>query len=250
MHSVSRRQRELIQRDATILQAAQEILSEDGYYGLTMERVARKSSLPKGTIYLRFGCKEDVVLALAERAVRKRVEMMQRGAAFLGRSRERILAIGEAVGLFLTLYPAESRVIHTAMGPLREKASPERVAALVQVETEAMEILRGVLRGAIEAQDLVLQGDTTLEEILLGTWGLVDGAQVLIESGAPQRSLGIQEPLRSVWRYFNVVADGYGWRPLFSEWDYEQSLSRVRREIFPEEVRQACANSAWYGSGR
>jgi len=42
------------------------------------------------------------------------------------------------------------------------------VAALVQVETEAIEILRGVLRDAIEAQDLFLQGDTTLEEILLG----------------------------------------------------------------------------------
>jgi len=48
VYSVSRRHRELIQRDTTILQAAQEILSEVGYYGLTMESVARKSSLRRG----------------------------------------------------------------------------------------------------------------------------------------------------------------------------------------------------------
>jgi len=72
----------------------------------------------------------------------------------------------------------------------------------------------------------------------------VDGTKFLLKAER-QRFARIQEPLRSVWRYFNVVATAT-LAALVSEWDYERSLSRVRKEIFPEEVRQACARSAWY----
>ncbi len=244
------RHRELLERDAAILDAAREILIESGYYGLTMDRVALKSNLPKGTVYLRFGCKEDLVLALAARAMSMRLSLMERGASFSGRTRERAAALGEAVSLFQRLHQAESRVIHTSMGPLREKASPERVTELVRLETDSIGVFAKILAEAVADGDLKLKGETSIDEIVLGTWALIEGAHVLVENAGPERSLNIHDPFHKVWRYFNSIADAYGWRPLFAEWDYEETLARVRKEIFPQEAQQLYVKDMWYGDRR
>jgi len=246
---VSRRRKILQERDSAILGAAEEILLEDGYYGLTMDAVASKSNVSKGTVYLHFGCKEDVVLALAQRAMVQRNDLIRRGAGFEGRARERVLALGEAMGLFQRLHTDQSSIIHMAMGPVREKASVERVAALVRLEEEATGILREVVEDAVASGDLAAPRAGMIEELLLGAWALVDGAYTLIESGAVGASLKIKDPFHKVWRSFNVLADGYGWRPLFSEWNYEESMSRIRKSIFPDEAQRLYGEGNWYGDG-
>ncbi len=247
---VSPRQQELNERDAAILQSAHEIFSNNGYHGLTMDRVASACTLPKGSLYLRFSSKEDILVALAERASRKRIALMRRAAGFAGRARERMLGVGEAVSLFARLNPGDSRILHTAMGPLKEKSSPERLQALVYAERDTLEVVRHITEDALASGDLVLCDGATIEEILLGAWGLVDGVQALIEGGSLQAALAVQDPLHAVWRFFNVAADGYGWRPLFSEWDYEETLERLRREIFPVEVQELYGKGAWHGGQR
>lgn len=247
---VSPRQQELNERDSAILERAREIFSNNGYHGLTMDRVASACTLPKGSLYLRFSSKEDILVALAERASRKRVALMRRAAGFAGRARERLLGVGEAVSLFARLHPEDSRILHTAMGPLKEKGSPERLQALVYAERDTLEVVRGIAEDAIASGDLVLRNGATVEEILLGAWGLVDGVQALIEGGSLQSALGIETPFHTVWRFFNVAADGYGWRPLFSEWDYEETLARLRREVFPDEAQELYGKGAWYGDHR
>ncbi len=231
----SPRLRKLQERDAAILDHARTIFLREGYYGLTMDRIASESGLAKGTIYHYFSCKEEILVALADIAMQKRNAMMLRGTQFKGLSRERVLAVGEAVGLFVQLHSGESRIIHAAMGPLREKTPPLRLRSLVQAEQEGLGILRGVIEEAITEGDLVLQEGTSVEEILIGTWGLVDGAHALIESGA-SGPLRLADPLDSIWRFWNFAADGYGWRPFFSERDYAESLVRARKEVFAEEA--------------
>jgi AcrR family transcriptional regulator len=49
--------------DRAILQAALELLAEDGYRALTMERVRERSGVGKATIYRRYGSKEELVSA-------------------------------------------------------------------------------------------------------------------------------------------------------------------------------------------
>src|SRR3954453_502741 len=52
--------------DRAILQAALELLAEDGYRLLTMERVRERSGVGKATIYRRYGSKEELVSAAIE----------------------------------------------------------------------------------------------------------------------------------------------------------------------------------------
>lgn len=235
------------ERDAVILGVARELFLSDGYYGLTMERIAAQCGVSKGTIYHYFTCKEEIIVALAEASLRKRTELMRRAAHFSGTARERMLALGEAVCLFTQLNPGDSRIIHSAMGPLREKTPPLRVQSLVLAEQEELGILRRVIESALASGDLALRQGASVDEILFGTWGLVDGAYALIEGGVPSTSLSLIDPFDSVLRFWNNAADGYGWRPLSSEWDYAESLIRVRKEVFAEEAQKVFGEGVWHG---
>ncbi|MBN2310427.1 MAG: TetR/AcrR family transcriptional regulator [Candidatus Hydrogenedentes bacterium] len=249
MMMLSPRQREIEEREKAILEVARELLLESGYYALTMDRIALASACPKGTMYQSFASKEDIVLALACQSGERRDNMIARATKFQGRPRERILAMGEAAALFSRLNPDDSRILHTATGPIREKAVPERTRALARLEARAVDLLLGVLGEARAQGDLPLRDGSTMEEMAFGIWALVEGGFTLIESGVPHNAFGIGTPWTHVFRVFNVLADGYGWRPLFAEFDWEESLARVRRTLFPEEAQRLYGEGAWYGDG-
>jgi len=247
MPSLSRRQRELRDRDSRILRAARDLALDLGYHGVTMDQIAQASDCPKGTLYHRFISKEDVLVALATESLERRTELMRRAITFNGRSRERALAVGEAIGLFTRLYPADSRILHMANGPVREKASLARVTALFAQERNSIELFRGVLHDAVVAGDLQVEDEARLDEITLGTWGLVEGVFTLIEGRIAEHALGLKDPFHRLWCFFNRSADAYGWRPLFNEWDYEESMANLRRQIFPEEAQALYGVGQWMG---
>ena len=63
----SLRERQRQERAALILQAAEEVLSEKGYHDTSMDEIAARVGIAKGTVYLHFPSKEDLVFALFER---------------------------------------------------------------------------------------------------------------------------------------------------------------------------------------
>lgn len=65
--SLKERQRE--ERAELILQAAEAVLAEKGYYETSMDEIAARVGVAKGTIYLHYPSKEDLVVALFEREV-------------------------------------------------------------------------------------------------------------------------------------------------------------------------------------
>src|ERR1700739_1645583 len=100
-----RKQREVQGREGRILEVARAMIVEDGYHGLSMERIAEALEYSKGTIYQHFSCKEEILMALVNQSMDRRLDLFRRAAAFRGGSRERITAIGAACELFFQLYP-------------------------------------------------------------------------------------------------------------------------------------------------
>ncbi len=247
MLQLSERQLAIQERENTILDAACRVLLKQGYFGLTMEAVAKASECPKGTLYQRFGCKEDLLIALALRSFDRRLAMMTRGARYEGLSRERVLALGEAVSLFTRLYPDDSRIMHAATGPVREKATPERMRHLMEIEQRMIGILQGILKDAEAEGNLECRYEGMVTEMIFGIWALVDGSFTLIECDSPRAALGIQNPFTNMFRTFNTLADAYGWRPLFSEHNWEETLARVRRSVFPMEAQAVYGEGNWHG---
>lgn len=173
--------------------------------------------------------------------------MIRRGASFPGRARERMAGVGEAVTLFARLNRNESRIIHNAGGPLREKASSERVEAIARIEWETASLLRTVVQDGVDDGDLELASSTTVERITFAIASLVDGGFALLENGIPQNVLGLARPGHELWHAYNTLADAYSWQPLSSEVDWEEILAKIRQDIFPEEAQRLYGNECWYG---
>ncbi len=64
MRSLRERQRE--ERAALILEVAQQLFSEKGYLEASIDEIAARAGIAKGTVYLHFASKEELVVALFE----------------------------------------------------------------------------------------------------------------------------------------------------------------------------------------
>ncbi|MGI9061640.1 MAG: TetR/AcrR family transcriptional regulator [Ktedonobacteraceae bacterium] len=61
------KERQRQERADLILQVAEQVLAEKGYYDTSMDEIASRVGVAKGTVYLHFPSKEDMVFALFER---------------------------------------------------------------------------------------------------------------------------------------------------------------------------------------
>ncbi len=73
--SLKEKQRQ--EREALILQAAEEVLAEKGYHETSMDEIAARVGIAKGTVYLHFPSKEDLVVALFEGNIQKMAQEVE-----------------------------------------------------------------------------------------------------------------------------------------------------------------------------
>ena len=67
--SLKEKQRQ--EREALILQVAEEVLMEKGYHETSMDEIAARVGISKGTVYLHFPGKEELVIAIFARDMQK-----------------------------------------------------------------------------------------------------------------------------------------------------------------------------------
>lgn len=105
MGTVERREREKQQRSEAIMEAALEVFAEKGLTNATMNDVAEKAELSKGSIYNYFKSKEHLFFAIDMRAGK----MLKQRFAEADRSEKtgirKVLAIGHAYYDFCFDYP-------------------------------------------------------------------------------------------------------------------------------------------------
>ena len=68
---VSLRERQRQEREDLILRAAADLFVERGFHDTSMEDIAARVGIAKGTVYLHFASKEDLALALVDQAARR-----------------------------------------------------------------------------------------------------------------------------------------------------------------------------------
>src|SRR5205085_3187052 len=82
-------------RATIIMDAAEEVFIEKGYHDASMDEIAARAGIAKGTLYQHFPGKEDLVFALFERSLElfeQAVEQVATAADMTARARlERIL---------------------------------------------------------------------------------------------------------------------------------------------------------------
>lgn len=67
MEKISRKDRERLARKESIIDAAEEVITLKGFKNSTMDEIAEKAELGKGTLYLYFNSKTTIYLAICDR---------------------------------------------------------------------------------------------------------------------------------------------------------------------------------------
>ena len=93
--SLKEKQRQ--EREELILQAAEEVLVEKGYYETSVDEIAAKVGIAKGTVYLHFPSKEDLVVAILQSSAREVVELVESAISAAQSNREKLEAVLEVV---------------------------------------------------------------------------------------------------------------------------------------------------------
>ncbi len=245
MGTLTRKQREIAEREDLILSVARQLMVDQGYLGLTMDKVAAEIEYSKGTIYQHFSCKEEILAGLAYESAELRRELFERAATFRGRPRERLAGVGVADHLLVNLYPqhfAIERLIHTHS--IRDKLSEKRLAQLEACNEGCKNVITGLVRDGAAQGDIEYDDPQTPALIAFGLWSMAFGANLIAAAGSVdlEEKLGIADHSEVLFQNYHRLLDGYGWQPLSTEWDYHATVQRVQEEVFPDEVRRLSAS--------
>lgn len=233
------KKRELDQRRDHFIEAARQVLLEDGYQAVSIGRVAEYTGFSRGTVYQLFSSKEELVVALGLKCRERLFEAVSMACAFPGFPREKIAAIAQAVSFYATESPGDQRILKIIDSELILEKVPERQQErMVGYDVRVFACLRDVVEQGLDSGDLVLRADQSVEGVCMGMWCLVDGTFAATMGGAPLGEIGIEDPMAEMVRNGHLLLDGYGWRPLSSEYEYDATARRFQ-EYFARNQAEA-----------
>ena len=229
-----RKQTQIAERETAILEIASDIIAREGPDALTMERVLARVDFSKGTLYNHFTCREDLLVAVHAQCFALHLEFFERGALFRGRPRERFAATGMGAQV---LHQLDPRPFQFSLNDAILAAASERWRDMfVGYNRETIAVFTGIVRDAIAQGDL--PGMSHPELVTIGAWSTSCGAEDLYHSRLILRDVPQPEFQTMRLRLIDTLLDGFGWRPLSSELDYNATRARVLREVFADEARQ------------
>ncbi|MGQ0622883.1 MAG: TetR/AcrR family transcriptional regulator [Panacagrimonas sp.] len=233
MGSQERRDREWAKREDVFLDAALELIRQDGLLNLQMARIAEKAEYAVRTLYLYFASKEDLLLALVTREFKNYLGLMQRAADWRASSRDRMFAIGVANSEIVRRLPVHFRIAQYAVSEVAwQAASPARRQAYADAAAPMATIPMSIIEDAHRAGDLEQQSRSALE-MSLGLSALCTGYHTFAQA----EGLPIPDPYRLMYLDIQALLDGYRWKPLSDPTDSAATdalVARIQREVFDD----------------
>ncbi len=234
---LTKKQQAIADREVELIMLAKGLVQEQGFGNLTMDKLTAASPYSKGTIYNHFSSKEDVILALCIHSLKSESILFARSGQFEGNTREKVIAMHVAYRIYARMEPVLSTCAIMAKSPwVLEKASPERVAELNQLEEVVIAGADDLTNAAAECGDLKFSSGIGSDAIVFANWSIAFGSNALSQNASNSHCIQrLQDPF-TVLHNANMLLDGLGWKPLSSEWDYRKTWRRVEQELFSEEV--------------
>jgi AcrR family transcriptional regulator len=232
MPTTLRKQRAIQAREELILDHAAVLLGENGYLGLNLDELAARIEYAKGTIYLHFASKEDLLLGVVIRAVEDRARLFRHASRYPGLTREKCCAVGIADLILNDRQPHAFEMMQlVSTASVWEKTSQARRTRLKQSSLAIFEPVLGIVREALLAGD-IRRKDVPAEHIALGLFTMSKGA-MLIQSGGDafpaEFVTGVRESIQLNRHRF---LDGVQWHPLLEDHDYASVERNLRDHYF------------------
>lgn len=240
MGTKARRQREIQEREARFLDAADELIATDGLLNLQMARIAERCQYAVGTLYQHFSSKEDLLLALVMRGAGNRMAMFERVAQWTAPSRDRMFALSVADMIFVNRNPDFFRLVQYAMCQVAwNAASPARRQQVLESAQPLQDLIDHIVDEAIATGDLD-PGGMTRRELCCGFWALNLGFHYLAHAeGVLDSVAAAGHPYQLMCRHYQHLLNGLGWNPLFDVSDHaalDALVKKICLEVFDESI--------------
>jgi TetR/AcrR family transcriptional regulator, fatty acid metabolism regulator protein len=73
-HQFSLKEKQRLERENLILAAAEDAFLEKGFHETSMDEIAARVGIAKGTVYLHFACKEDLLIAIFTKEMQQNLQ--------------------------------------------------------------------------------------------------------------------------------------------------------------------------------
>jgi AcrR family transcriptional regulator len=152
MGIAERKEREKKQRREEIVRAAELVFFAKGFDSSTMDDVAEKAELSKGTLYLYFTSKEELYFAVARNAIHLLRKHTSQAVEGEGNAIEKLGRMGGACIDFSQTYPDQMKAIMTMeeMEPLAMNISESGVQEMIFQESTVGSVIQLVEQGVQE----------------------------------------------------------------------------------------------------
>ncbi len=199
MGIAERKEREKQKRKKTILAAAEKVFFAESGEG-TMDEVAEQSELSKGTLYLYFKNKTDLLYALAEKGVSVLTGSFDRIQDPQLTGKAQLSDLGDAFVLFVEEYPRHFELI------LRFEVTKPRITASGLLMEPALDVLRRII---LKGQgDGTIRNDFSADEIVIILWSQMVGLMHTILRKDRYTQLYKADLKRIIKGHFRMVMKG------------------------------------------
>lgn len=192
MTTRARREREKEERRQSILQAARAVFFEYGFHRATVDNVAERAEVSKGTVYLYFESKETILAHLLLEGLDELIEELEQAYA----ADEPILAdkrlqrLGWAYLQFFQREPSYFRFLMAMdRGQFRETVTPELYQEVLEASMEGLNWVVRVVEQGIE-DGVFSRCDARRAAAAL--WATLNGALELMEHPLRREIVGME----------------------------------------------------------
>lgn len=191
MSTSARREREKRQRRRSILQAAREMFFESGFHHATVESVAERAEVSKGTVYLYFTSKESLLAHLLLEGLENLVSELERAYADTMdlAADEQLEALARA---YLDFFSRDPQYFPFLMamdrGRFQEAVPSELYEEILEASLEGLSLAVHVLEAGIE-KGVFARADAQKAACVF--WASLNGVLQLVEHPLRREMVGV-----------------------------------------------------------
>ncbi len=184
-----RKEREKLARREAIIASAQEIFFAKGFNATTMDEIAHKAELSKGTLYLYFGSKEELYVSVMSEGLNILFDRVKEAFAQDLPPDQKIRKLGEVYYRYYLDYREYSRIFFFLEHKDVSKSLPrELVQDSIDKGKHFFQLLEGVIQKGIE-QGIFAPIDP--RKAAVAFWGATNGILLLFEEELNKEIIGM-----------------------------------------------------------
>jgi AcrR family transcriptional regulator len=173
MGTAERRKRERSMREREIIDAARELFFEKGFDSTSVDEIAARLELSKGTIYLYFGSKEELYFAVAKDGLSIARDLFREAMDSPGAGLDKLEAMGRAYIRFWSSQADYRKLLHDTRLRTPPESSGPQGQEFARIGAEAFGMMVEAIRAGIK--DGSIRQDTSPEKFAFLASSAVDG---------------------------------------------------------------------------